>query len=325
MTRARDDVRQPEVWVLDPIAPSALDEIARHARLVRPEVARGQDWTASADGLIVRTTPIRAAQIERATKLRVIGKHGVGLDNIDVAAAQARGIIIERTPAANAISVAELAIAMALCLARKIPQQDRALRAGTSLTPGEAQGLELAGATMGIVGFGNTGSATARRLHSGFGSHVLVHDPYLAREALPEWVEPAADLDDLLSRSRIVMLHVPLNVETRGLIGHRELSLIGPNGYVINLSRGGVVDEEALADALENGDIAGAASDVFVEEPPPPSHRLLRRDNFVATPHVGAATAEALERVGHEVAAKVLRVLREGLETGSSSSKMTPG
>jgi D-3-phosphoglycerate dehydrogenase len=317
VTNSGDDVVQPEVWVLDPIALSALDEIARHARLVRPEAARGKDWTASADGLIVRTTLVTAAQIERATKLRVIGKHGVGLDNIDVSAAQARGIMVERTPAANATSVAELAIGMALCLARKIPQQDRALRAGTYLIPGEAQGFELAGATVGIVGFGNTGSATARRLHSGFQSHVLVHDPYLARESLPEWVKPASDLDDLLSRSRIVMLHVPLNEETEGLIGRRELSLIGPNGYVINLSRGGVVDEVALANPLENGDIAGAASDVFIVEPPPRSHRLLQRDNFIATPHVGAATAEALERVGEEIAAKVLSMLKNGPQTGS--------
>ncbi len=165
---------------------------------------------------------------------------------------------------------------------------------------------------MGVVGFGNTGSATARRFHFGFGSRVLVHDPHLAPEALPDWVEPAAGLDDLLVRSRIVSLHVPLDASTRGLIGARELELVGRDGYVINVARGGVVDEEALAEALRSGGIAGAASDVFVTEPPSPSHPLLQFDNFVATAHVGAATAEALERVGRDVATRVLRVVLHG-------------
>jgi phosphoglycerate dehydrogenase-like enzyme len=165
---------------------------------------------------------------------------------------------------------------------------------------------------VGVVGFGNTGSATARRFHFGFGSRVLVHDPHLAPEALPDWVEPAAGLDDLLARSRIVSLHVPLDAATRGLIGARELELVGRDGYVINVARGGVVDEEALADALCSGGIAGAASDVFVTEPPAPSHPLLHFDNFVATAHVGAATAEALERVGRDVATRVLRVVLHG-------------
>ena len=301
--------RRPEVWVLDPIAPSALEEIARHADLVAPGEARGRDWTPTADGLIVRTTRVTAADLERAARLRVIGKHGVGLDNIDVEAARARGIVVERTPAANAASVAELAVGMALCLARRIPQHDRALRAGRRLTPQAAQGLELAGATVGIVGFGNTGSATARRLHFGFGSQVLVNDPNLAPDAFPDWVTRTTDLDELLSRSRIVFLHVPLDEMTRHLIGPRELHLVGQDGYIINLSRGGVVDETALAHALWGGAVAGAASDVFVDEPPPQSHPLLQLDNFVATPHVGGATAEALERVGNEVAAKVLNLV----------------
>jgi phosphoglycerate dehydrogenase-like enzyme len=301
--------RRPEVWVLDPIAPSALEEIARHADLVGPEEARGRDWTATADGLIVRTTLVTAAQVARAARLRVVGKHGVGLDNIDVAAARARGIVVERTPAANATSVAELAVGMALCLARRISQQDRALRAGRRLTPMQEQGFELAGAPVGIVGFGNTGAATAQRLHFGFGSRILVNDPHLPPEAFPDWTHRVTALDELLSRSRILFLHVPLDDTTRGLIGSRELMLIGPDAYVINLSRGGVVDEMALAGALRCNTIAGAASDVFVEEPPLPSHPLLQLGNFVATPHVGAATAEALERVGNEVAAKVLKML----------------
>ena len=304
----------PEVWVLDPIAPAALEEIARHARFVGAEEARGRDWTASADGLIVRVTSVTAAQIERAARLRVIGKHGVGLDNIDVVAARARGIVVENTPGANAASVAELAMGLALCLARSIPQQDRALRGGQRIEASQAQGLELAGAAVGIVGFGHTGSATARRFHLGFGSRVLVHDPYLPPEAFPDWVERVGDLDELLLRSRIVSLHVPLEESTRGLIGVRELDLVGPDGYLINLSRGGVVDEEALVEALRSGAVRGGASDVFVEEPPPPSHPLLRLDNFIATPHVGAATAEALERVGRDIATKVLRVV---LDRGS--------
>jgi phosphoglycerate dehydrogenase-like enzyme len=304
-----DRAELPEVWVLDPIAPSVLDEIAKYANLVRPEEVRGRDWTASADGLIVRGTPVTAFQLERAERLRIVAKHGVGLDNIDVTAARSRGIIVENTPGANALSVAELAIGLALCLARRITQQDRALRVGERLPPAYAQGLELAGASVGIVGFGNTGSATARLFHFGFGSRVLVHDPYLAPEAFPDWVERVASLDNLLSRSRIVLLHVPLDGTTRGLIGARELRSIGRDGYVINLSRGGVVDEAALADALRDSVILGAASDVFIEEPPPASHPLLQNDNFIATPHIGGATAEALERVGYEVASKVLSVV----------------
>ena len=309
MSRGEIEPETPEIWVLDPIAPAALEEIERHARLVRPDEARGRDWTTSADGLIVRATPVTAAQIERATRLRVIGKHGVGLDNIDVAAAEKRGIVVENTPGANATSVAELAVGMALCLARRIPQHDRALRAGARPAPAQLQGLELAGASIGIVGFGNTGSAAAWRFHSGLGSRVLIHDPYLPVEAFPEWVERVASLDHLLTRARIVSLHVPLDAATRGLIGARELELLGACGYIVNLSRGGVVDEMALANALRLGTISGAASDVFIEEPPPPSHPLLQLDNFIATPHVGAATAEALDRVGHEVATKVLNIV----------------
>lgn len=297
------------VFVLDPISPRALARLSGVAVTDWRNPAVG-DWPESAHAVITRTSPVNAADIARAKHLKIIGKHGVGVDNIAVDAARARGITVVSTPGANADAVAELVLGMALAAARHVVTADRALRAGHLARAPLPHGRELAGRRLGIAGFGQVGRRVADLFVRAFHMPVTVYDPGLSEAAIRATGATAVNsVDALLVGSDVLSLHLPLTPATRGLIGARELALMPHGSILVNTARGGIVDEAALAAALGRGKPAAAASDVFVTEPPPSDHPLLKLPNFIATPHIGAATEEALDRVGILVAEQVLEVL----------------
>jgi D-3-phosphoglycerate dehydrogenase / 2-oxoglutarate reductase len=255
-----------------------------------------------ADGIVIRSgTQLTADVLDGQTRLRAIVRAGVGVDNIDVAAATRRGVVVMNTPGGNTVSTAEHTMALLLALARNVARADGSLKSGkwerTKFT-----GTQLEGKTLGIVGLGRVGLAVAKRA-LGFGMTVLGFDPFLSAEKAHEFgVESVARLDDLWGRCDFITLHTPLSAETRGLIGERELAMMKPSVRIINCARGGLIDEAALVAALDRGAIAGAAIDVFDPEPPPADHPLVRHPKVLVTPHLGASTEEAQVSVAIEAA-----------------------
>lgn len=277
--RAARDVRFPDLE-----RPLDEDEMV--------ELVRG------CDGLIVGVDPVTARVLE-AGPLRVVVKYGSGMDNIDVEAAQARSVRVSSTPGTNARSVSELAVALLLALARNVALHDRGVRGGswTRLT-----GIELAGKRLGIVGYGAIGREVAR-IARGLDMEVVAHDPLVDDADVP-----LIPLEDLLATSDAVSLHLPLTSETRGTVGREELAAMKPTAFLLNTARGGLVDENALADALRSGRLAGAALDGFEEEPLGDSP-LRGLDNVVLSPHAGAATHEAVLRTADRAVDQLLRDL----------------
>jgi len=266
---------------------------------------------ADADGLGVRVARVTAELMDAAPHLKVIAKHGVGYDNIDVAAATQRGIVVVTTPKANSVSVSEHLLALMLGLANRVCAADADLKAGRFRKREDYIGVELKDKTLGVVGIGRIGSETVTKCRLGFGMNVIAYDPYVPPErfeTLGCW--RSGDLARVVREADFLALCVPLTAETRGMLGERELALMKPTAYLINTSRGGIVDEDALYRALVAGRLAGAGMDVFVEEPPAADHPLLSLPNFIATPHVAGATVEAMRRMATHLADEILRVLR---------------
>jgi len=261
-------------------------------------------------GIVVRSKPIVTRKvIEEADRLLVIARAGVGVDNIDVEAAKARGIEVITVPEATTQSVAELTIGLMLAVARKITLCDREIRRG-EWPKKHAMGFELGGKVLGIIGAGRIGSTVAKIAKYGFGMKILYYDivrnPKIEEELGAEFVS----LEELLRTADFISVHVPLTPETKHLIGEDELKLMKKTAILINTSRGPIVDTSALIRALEEGWIAGAGLDVFEEEPLPKDHALTKLDNVVLTAHVGASTWEAQERAGIEVARKVIEFFK---------------
>lgn len=256
------------------------------------------------DALIVRSqTRVTARVLEAAERLKVVARAGIGLDNVDVEAATRRGILVVNAPQSNIVSAAEHTIALLLAQARNIPQAHAALRAGR-WERARYQGVELAGKTLGIVGLGRVGAMVAQRALA-FGMRVIAYDPYVPRERAREMgVDLMPSLEALLVQSDFVSLHLPRTAQTEGLIGAHELGLMKEGARLVNTARGGIVDEEALAKAIEDGHLGGAALDVFAEEPPGDSP-LFHLENVVVTPHLGAATVEAQDKAGAQIAEMV--------------------
>jgi len=305
---------RPLVCVPEIIAPDALSWLAERAVVVGPGDPRLADWPDIADAIIVRTFPLRAGDLARARRLRVVGKHGIGVDNIDLAACRGTGIRVVNTPGANSGATAELALALALAAARRIPLLDAACRSGRPTTAAERTGIELGGRTLGLLGFGRIAQKVAGMFRHGLGCPVLAYSPNRPDAAFTAaGVERVPTPQDLAARSDILSIHVPLTPETAGLVGADLLDRLPPGAILVNTSRGGIVDETALADALRRGRPAAAASDVFTVEPPPPDHPLLSLPSFIATPHVGATTDAAMARMGREVTRAVITVLSGGL------------
>ena len=275
------------------------------------------------DALIVRSkTRVTASVIAAATRLKAIGRAGIGVDNIDVAAATERGIVVFNTPDANATTTAELALAHLLSLSRYLPQADRSVRSG-EWKPGNFVGTELAQKTVGVVGFGTIGRIVARRCLA-FRMRVLAFDPYVVPDVIRETGAEPTDLDSLLASSDYVTLHCPLNDATRNLLDASRLAKTKRGARIINCARGGLVDETALVEALASGHLAGAALDVYAKEPPGTSP-LLALDNVVLTPHVGASTQEAQQAVSVKIAEDIAAFLETGAAQSAVNLPRIPG
>lgn len=253
------------------------------------------------DAVVIRSaTHIDADVLAAATNLKVVARAGIGLDNVDIPAATARGVLVCNAPQSNIISAAEHAVALLLSLARRIPEADASLREGKWLRS-SLQGVELAGKTVGVMGLGRIGTLVAQRL-SAFGVRLVAYDPYTAPDrAARLGVEMLATVLDVCTQADIITLHLPRTPETAGMIGKAELAALGSGGLLVNAARGGLVDEAALHTALAEGIIRGAALDVFDAEPVGDSP-LLQLPNLVATPHLGASTDEAQDKAGTQVA-----------------------
>ncbi len=268
------------------------------------------NWHEDADGVMVRMTPIGADNLARAKKLRVIAKQGVGIDNIDLVAARARGITVCRTPGVNKEAVAELALALALSVTRRVTEFDRNIRSGAVVERSNFLGMESWQKTVGIVGMGNIGTLVARKWRAAFNAKIVAYDPYVPADIWPDIAHRRANsLAELLPQADILTLHLPLTDESRGMIGAAALALMKPGAVVINTSRGGIVDERALYDAIVAGRLFGAGLDVFEREPPMADNPLMRLPTVVATPHAGGGTYETQARSSLLVAEQLFEAL----------------
>ncbi|MBI4355295.1 MAG: phosphoglycerate dehydrogenase, partial [Candidatus Omnitrophica bacterium] len=259
------------------------------------------------DALVVRSSSkVTREVVDAADRLKVIGRAGVGLDNVDVEAASKRGIIVMNVPGGNTISTAEHTFSLLMALSRNIPQADASLRRG-AWERSKYTGVELYGKTLGVVGLGKIGTEVAKRALA-FGMRVIAHDPYLSLERARQLEIAVVDFEELLRSADYITVHTPMTDETRHLIGTKELQLTKQGVRLINCARGGIIDEQALAEAIKSGHVAGAAIDVFEAEPPK-DHPLLKLPQVVATPHLGASTEEAQVNVAVEIAKQIADAL----------------
>jgi D-3-phosphoglycerate dehydrogenase / 2-oxoglutarate reductase len=284
-------------WTVDPKAGRSADDLAR-------------DLT-NADALIVRSaTQVTASLLAAAPRLRVVARAGTGVDNVDVPAASDRGIVVMNAAGANSVSVAEHTLALLLALARAIPAADASMKRGV-WEKKKLMGTELRGKVLGIVGFGRIGREVAARARS-FGMEIVGYDPFIAARAAESSGVPLVSLDELFQRADFLTLHVPALDETRHMLNAQSLARCRKGVRIVNTARGELIDEKALADAIEAGHVAGAALDVFETEPPT-DPRLTSLPQVIATPHIAASTTEAQEQVGVEIALSVRDYLGEGL------------
>ena len=295
---------EPRVLISDSMSSLATSVFAERgveavasAKLTPAEL---EDMIGDFDGLAIRSaTKVTESLLEKAPRLRVVGRAGIGVDNVDVAACTARGVVVMNTPFGNAITTAEHALALMLSLARHVPQANASTHAGR-WEKSRFMGMELTGKLLGIVGAGNIGSIVAQKA-IGYGLHVQAYDPFLTAERAAQLGVRKVELETLLETSDIVSLHVPKTPETANIIDASALNRMKRGALLVNCARGGLVDELALKVALESGHLRGAALDVFAEEPAK-ENPLFGLDNLVCTPHLGAATAEAQEKVAVQIA-----------------------
>ena len=303
-----------KVVVTELIDKRGLDILKSEAEVVYLPQLPGQtlaDEIGGAYAVAVRVAKIDRDLLEQAGNLMIIAKHGVGYDNIDVETATQKQIVVVNTPEANAESVAEHNLGLMLSLAKKIGAADRMLREDRLGRREDYIGTELKDKKLGLIGLGRIGSELAHKCKIAFNMDIIGYDPYVPKEKAGQLGYTKVEkLDDMLAEADYVVICVPLTRETTNLIGSRELGLMKANAFLINSSRGGIVDEAALYDHLVKGKLAGAAMDVFLQEPPPADHPLLSLDNFIATPHIAGMTAEAMRRMAITVAEEILRVFR---------------
>lgn len=307
------------VVVSEQLPVEALDLLRSRCEVRRVDGGNRQRLLAALPGasvLVVRSgTRVDAELIAAGSSLRGVVRAGVGLDNVDVRAAQAAGVQVVNTPGVNAVSVAELTVGLLLSLMRHIPEAAQHVRE-SRWDRSAFLGGELAGKVLGIIGMGRIGTQVARRL-AAFDMEILAHDRYLPDEDIRRAGAEPVELDELLRRCDAVTVHLPKTSETAGLLGERELALLKPTARLVNTARGGIIDEDALARALRHGRIAAAALDVFGVEPPEDSP-LLGLRNVLPTPHLGAGTKEAQVRAGREAARIALRFITPSPEPGES-------
>ena len=295
------------VFLKDYIYPPAVELLKQHA-----EVVDNWDHIEEIDAIIARGTKITADIIEKAMNLKVIAKHGIGVNTIDVEAATARGIPVINTPLSNADSVAELTVALFLMLERRLYEANVKSREGSFKTKGPSDflGNEINGKTFGQIGMGNIAQRIAYIMGTGFHCKVLGYDPFVsAEDAAKRGFEKVETVEELLERSDLVNVNVPLVKSTRNLVSREAMAHFKPGAVFVNAARGEVIDEDALYDALVEGRLKAAACDTFVEEPVSPDNKLLTLRNFSATPHLGGNTEEALQKTGMQVVRDTLAAL----------------
>jgi len=306
-----------KILVSDPLAPQGLELFQRapgfdvDVRLgLKPAELIG--IIGDYQGLVIRSgTKVTSKVVEAAQNLKVIGRAGVGVENIDVEAASKKGIVVMNTPGGNDVTTAEHTISLMTSLARHIPQAVASLKTG-KWTREKFIGVELCNKTLGIIGLGKVGRIVAERA-LGFRMKVIVHDPFVPTESAARLEVEVVSLDEIYERSDFITVHTPMTNETRGLINSNAFAKMKTGVRIINCARGGIVDEEDLLQALQEGKVAGAALDVFVEEPPRPDHPLLMMDQVISTPHLGASTGEAQLNVAIAVAQQMIDFLSRGI------------
>jgi D-3-phosphoglycerate dehydrogenase len=299
----------PTVLITDSLAQEGI-EVLRQAPGIevveKPGLPPGEllEAIAEADGLIIRSgTKVTGDVIAAGERLKVIGRAGIGVDNVDVSAATSRGIVVVNTPEGNNITTGEHAIALLVALARHIPQASASMKAG-KWEKSKFSGIELYNRTLGVLGLGNIGRIVALR-GRGLGMKVIAYDPHISPDAAAKLDVELVDFDELLSRADAISVHVPKTKDTTGLLGAAAFDKVRHGVLIINAARGGIVDEDALLVALDDGRVGGAALDVFVEEPPPSDHPLLLHEKVICTPHLGASTEQAQINVSIAVAEQV--------------------
>jgi D-3-phosphoglycerate dehydrogenase / 2-oxoglutarate reductase len=308
-------VSKPRVLIREPIADAGVKLLRDRFDV---DVGPNGDMTekiGAYDAIVIRSaTKLTADVLERADRLKVIGRAGVGVDNVDVEAATRRGIVVANAPESTVVSAAEHTIGLLVSLARNIPQAHAALKQGR-WERSRWGGVELAGKTLGVLGFGRIGQQVARRA-GGLGMRVVAYDPFVSKDRYRELgVERAESMNDVLDQAEFLTLHLPLGPDTRGAIGRDAIARMPDGVRLVNAARGELVDEVALAEGLRSGKIAGAAIDVFSEEPY--SGPLLELDNVIVTPHLAASTEEAQDRAGVIVAEQVAAALEGGVVTNA--------
>lgn len=298
-----------KIYILDPIHILPLSYAEKIGEVVKWDDEKIADWS-EAEAIVVRTTKVTKEKMLQSPNLKIIAKHGIGVDNIDLQAAKELGIIVTNTPHANMESVAELAVSLILSSARKIPKSMNMIQNGLDkLAPKELTGIELENKTVGLIGLGRIGHRVGEILKNGFNMNVVGFDPYLSNEAAEKLgVKKYEDLKEMLKISDVVSISVPLVPSTVNLIAKEELEIMKESSILINTSRGKIVNEADLYEALKANKIYGAALDVFEVEPPTNTNPLFELDNFIGTPHIGAASEEALIRMGQTALEEIERV-----------------
>lgn len=317
-----ESIQKPAVYVLDPYHDAAIEKLRQQDSidLILPDDPKRKDFLEHATAVLVRSeTTIDAESIRRAhSGLRYIVKQGVGVDNIDILAAQEKGIKVFNTPGLNSEAVAELTIALAMCVARRICEFDRKIRNGEKAVRSQMLGKSLFGKTLGVIGMGNIGLEVAKKWKAAMGGPVVAYDPYAKEDA---WSDEFTTgfrrvdrLDDILQAAEVLTLHVPLTKETLNLLSSREFELMPEGAILLNCARGGIVDEAALLESLNTGHLYGAGLDAMQYEPPTLSaygDTLLSHPRVIMTPHVGASTAESQERSGIAAVDIVIALLND--------------
>ncbi len=311
----------PKVLVTDSLADQGVELLEQTAGIEvvnKPGTSPEEllELIGDAEGLIIRSaTKVTAEVLARAEKLKVVGRAGIGVDNIDVPAATDHGVVVVNTPEGNNITTAEHAIALMVSLARHIPQATASMKA-RKWEKKKFQGMELYNRVLGVVGAGNIGRIVCLR-GAGLGMKVIVHDPFITPEAAAKLGAELVSFDELLERADVITVHVPKTKGTTGLLNKAAFAKCKDGVFVINAARGGIVDEEALLEALDSGKVGGAGLDVFVEEPPPDDHPLVAHPNVICTPHLGASTEQAQVNVAVAVAEQIRDYLLEGIVRNS--------
>ncbi|TYT63768.1 phosphoglycerate dehydrogenase [Natrialba swarupiae] len=302
---------QPQVLICDPIAEAGLEQLRESCAVtVRTDASSDElhQVIDQYDAMVVRSgTDVSASLIDAAGNLKIVGRAGVGVDNIDIEAATDAGVIVANAPEANTVAAAEHALTLLLASARNVSQADSDLSEG-DWNKSEYVGTEIRGKTLGVVGFGRIGSEVARRANA-LGMDIVAYDPFVGPEPVESVGGELCSFDDVVERADFITVHTPHTDETHHLLGASEFEAMKETTHVVNASRGGVIDEDALAAAVESGEIGGAAIDVFEREPPDPDNPLVQSDDVLTTPHLGASTTEAQRGVATTIADQVLAVL----------------